>query len=137
MTREANSLACSIALLPERERAIAIASLSEREAEEIIYDWTVWARPKQLPPDWKWYIWLLLSGRGGGKTRSGSELVVEWAKAGIGPIALVGETKADVRDTMVEVGDSAILNVCPPWYKPQYEPSKRRLTFPNGILAMI
>ena len=124
-------------MLPEQERQKAINSLSQKEAEALIYDWEFWARPKQLPPDWDWYIWLLLSGRGGGKTRAGAELTVKWAREGFGPIALVGQTKADVRDTMVEVGDSAILNICPPWFRPEYESSKRRLTFPNGVLAII
>lgn len=124
-------------MLPERERQRAIKSLSQQEAEAILYNWEVWARPKQLPPDWSWYIWLLLCGRGGGKTRTGAELTVRWAKEGFSPIALVGQTKADVRDTMVEVGESAILNICPPWFRPDYESSKRRLTFPNGVLAII
>jgi len=124
-------------LLPEQERTKAIESLSQKEAETLIYDWEVWARPKQLPPDWAWYIWLLLCGRGGGKTRSGAELVNKWARQRFTPIALVGQTKADVRDTMVEVGDSAILNISPPWFMPEYEPSKRRLIWPNGVLGII
>lgn len=124
-------------MLPEQERLKAIESLSQKEAESLLFDWEFWARPKQLPPDWDWYIWLLLSGRGGGKTRTGAELTVKWAKEGFSPIALVGQTKADVRDTMVEVGDSAILNISPPWFRPDYESSKRRLTFPNGALAII
>ena len=132
-----NSLAYSIALLPEQERRKAIESLSPKEAEALLYDWEFWARPKQLPPVWDWYIWLLLSGRGGGKTRTGAELLIKWAKEGFSHMALVGQTKADVRDTMVEVGESAILNICPPWYRPEYEPSKRRLTFPNGVIATI
>ncbi|MFC1929741.1 DNA-packaging protein [Chloroflexota bacterium] len=132
-----NSLALSLAYLPESERLKALNSLTEKEAEALLYDWEFWARPKQLPPDWDWYIWLLLSGRGGGKTRTGAELTIKWAKEKYSPIALVGQTKADVRDTMVEVGESAILNICPPWFRPEYEPSKRRLTFPNGVLAII
>ncbi len=124
-------------MLPEQERQKAINSLSQKEAEALIYDWEFWARPKQLPPAWDWYIWLLLSGRGGGKTRTGAELTIKWAKEGFSPIALVGQTKADVRDTMVEVGDSSILKISPPWFRPEYESSKRRLTFPNGALAII
>jgi len=124
-------------LLPEQERREARRQLSQKEAEALLYDWEFWARPKQLPPAWDWYIWLLLSGRGGGKTRAGAELVIKWAKAGYGPIALVGQTKADVRDTMVEVGDSSILKISPPWFMPEYEPSKRRLTWPNGVLGII
>jgi len=64
-------------------------------------------------------------------------MVRKWAGEGESPIALIGQTKADVRDTMVEVGDSSIIKVCPPWFKPEYEPSKRRLTFPNGAQAII
>ena len=132
-----SSLAQRIALLPEIERLKIVNSLSPSEQETVLFDWTVWAREKQLPPAWDWYIWLLLSGRGGGKTRAGAELVIKWAKAGYGPIALVGQTKADVRDTMVEVGDSSILKISPPWFMPEYEPSKRRLTWPNGVLGII
>jgi len=134
---EKKVLASTLAELSEDERKKIVSKLSEAEAEALLYDWKVWAREKQMPPDWDWYIWLLLSGRGGGKTRSGAELVVKWAKEGHTPIALVGQTKADVRDTMVEVGESAILNICPPWFRPEYESSKRRLTFPNGVLAII
>jgi len=135
--QKGSSLMHSIALLPEQERRKAINRLTQQEAEALLYDWEAWARTDQLPPEWAWHIWLLLSGRGGGKTRAGAEMVVKWAKAGFSPIALVGQTKADVRDTMVEVGASAILNVSPPWFRPEYESSKRRLIFPNGVLAII
>ena len=124
-------------MLPEPERLKELNKLSEKEAESLLYDWEFWARPKQLPPDWAWYIWLILSGRGGGKTRTGAELVIKWARKGYSPIALVGETKADVHDTMVEVGDSSILKISPPWFMPEYEPSKRRLTWPNGVVGII
>jgi len=79
----------------------------------------------------------MLSGRGAGKTRAGSELVIKWAREKYSPIALIGETKADARDTMVELHDSAILKVSPPWFMPVYEPSKRRLIWPNGVVAVI
>ncbi len=128
-------MAYSIALLPEQERKKAVESLSQREAESLIYDWEVWARPKQLPPNWGWYVWLILCGRGGGKTRTGAELVNKWAHEGYSPIALVGATAADARDVMVEEGDSSILKISPPWFMPVYEPSKRRITWPNGVVA--
>lgn len=82
-------------------------------------------------------MWLIRSGRGFGKTRTGAEWVIEQVRQGFQRIALVGQTKADVRDTMMEVGDSSILQRSPPWFKPQYEPTKRRLTWPNGAMAMI
>ena len=131
--QKSNSLAQSIALLPESERLKVLQSLTDKEAQQILYDWEFWARKEQLPPDSDWYVWLILSGRGFGKTRAGNEQVIKWAKQGIGPIALIGQTKADVRDTIVELGDSSILKISPPWFLPEYEPSKRRLTWPNGV----
>lgn len=110
-------------------------SLTDDEAARLAYDWPVWARPEQLPPPGDWFVWLIMAGRGFGKTRAGAEWVIERARQGLGPIALIGETAADVRDTMVELGDSSILKISPPWFYPDYEPSKRRLTWPNGVTA--
>ena len=101
------------------------------------YDWSFWARPEQLPPPGDWLVWLLRSGRGFGKTRTGAQWVINLAQIGFRRIALVGQTKADVRDTMVEVGDSSILKLSPPWFYPDYEPSKRRITWPNGAIGII
>lgn len=112
--------------------------MSDEEAAALLYDWHFWARPNQLPPAGQWHVWLLRSGRGFGKTRTGAEWVRAEVEAGRRRrIALVGQSKADVRDTMVELGESALLNVCPPWFKPVYEPSKRRLVWPNGAVAVI
>ena len=94
------------------------------------------ARPTQLPPpgDW-WQIWLLLAGRGFGKTRTLAEWVCHQTVSGqASRIALVTATAADARDVLVE-GESGILAVAPPWFRPVYEPSKRRLTWPNGAIA--
>jgi len=124
-------------LLPDQERLKAIKSLSQKEAEALLYDWEFWARPSQKPPDWDWFIWLILSGRGFGKTRVGNEMVIRWAQAGYSPIALLGQTKADVRDTIVELGESALLRISPPWFYPEYEPSKRRVTWPNGVVGIV
>ncbi len=123
--------------LPAAVKAQALAGLSEREAAALLYDWSFWARPEQVAPSGAWFVWLLRSGRGFGKTRTGAEWVIERAHSGFRRIALVGQSKADVRDTMVELGDSAILRVSPPWFMPKYEPSKRRLTWPNGAVAMV
>lgn len=124
-------------MLPERKQIEVIKKLSDKEAEELLYNWEYRARPKQLPPLWAWITWLLLSGRGGGKTRVGSEMVRKWAWERYSPIALVGQTKGDVRDTMIEVGKSSILKISPPWFYPNYEPSKRRITWPNGVVGII
>lgn len=119
------------------QRAKALSALTDREALSLIYDWGFWARPDQLPPVGNWFGWLLRSGRGAGKTRTGAQWVIERAKIkGHPPIALIGQTKADVRDTMIELGGSSILKVSPPWFMPKYESSKRRLTWPNGVTAI-
>jgi phage terminase large subunit-like protein len=112
-------------------------SLTEEDIYYLQHDWQLLARPAQRLPLGSWFTWLLRSERGYGKTRTGSETVIEWAMQGYSPIALVGQTKADVRDTMVEIGDSSIMKVAPPWFRPMYEPSKRRLTFPNGSICLI
>ena len=102
---------------------------------EVAHDWRVWRRPKQATPPGNWSMWLILAGRGFGKTRTGSEWVREQVNLGnAAHIALVGPTAADVRDTMIE-GESGILSVFPPGERPHYEPSKRRVTFHNGATA--
>lgn len=82
-----------------------------------------------------WSVWLILSGRGFGKTRTGAEWLRAQAEATPrGRFAIVGQTAADVRDVMIE-GDSGLIAVSPPWFMPKYEPSKRRVTWPNGATA--
>jgi phage terminase large subunit-like protein len=108
-----------------------------QRALELGYDWGFIARPKQLPPVGRWSTWMLRAGRGFGKTKTGAEtvrLLVESGEYGNG--ALVAATAADARDIMVE-GPSGILAVSPPWFCPIYEPSKRRLTWPNGATATL
>jgi len=111
--------------------------MTTKELEAVLYDWPLWARSDQLPPVGEWLIWLLRGGRGSGKTRTGAEFIIDRAKTVSRRIALVGQTKGDVRDTMVEMGDSSILGCSPPWFRPQFEPSKRRLIWPNGCVAML
>ncbi|KKG71003.1 ATP-binding protein [Methanosarcina mazei] len=125
------------AALPESQRDNILKNFSDEELYYLQSDWQLLARPAQLIPPGDWFTWLLRSGRGFGKTRTGSEAVIKWAQAGYSPIALVGQTKADARDTMIEIGDSSIIKVAPSWFMPVYEPSKRRLTFPNGSVCLI
>jgi hypothetical protein len=90
----------------------------------IDWDWTNRARKEQLPPtDDDWLVWLLLAGRGFGKTRTGAETVRALIESGgIRRVALVGPTAADVRSVMVE-GESGLLSVFPSWNPPVYEPA--------------
>lgn len=113
-----------------------IDGLTDEQAMLALYEWKLWARPNQLPPEGDWFCWMMRSGRGAGKTRAGAQWVISRAQKGYKRIALVGQSKADVRDTMIEVGESSILNCSPPWFRPTYEPSKRRLTWPNGCIAI-
>ncbi len=132
-----------LASLPEAQRAEILASLTDPQCEGLQWDWKFWGRPSQHQPQGDWLKWLILAGRGFGKTRSGSEAIREWAcgstplgKGKFSRIALVAETAADARDVMVE-GESGILAVHPPDFRPHYEPSKRRLTWPNGATALL
>ncbi|MDA8116737.1 MAG: terminase family protein [Actinomycetota bacterium] len=95
--------------------------------------WEMVARDKQLLPPGDWSFWLTLAGRGWGKTRTGAETIRIWAEH-YPRLHLIAETAADARDTMVE-GESGILRVSPPWFRPVYQPSKRQLTWPNGAIA--
>jgi predicted phage terminase large subunit-like protein len=110
---------------------------AEQEAAIIAarYFWRGHARPKQLPPEGNWRVWLIRTGRGWGKTRAGAEWIRAEVESGRrGRLALVGRTAADARDVIVE-GESGVLAVCPEWLRPEYEPSKRRLTWANGAIA--
>lgn len=121
--------------MPPRERDRWLRSLTPEQAEALLYDWSFLARPNQLAPAGDWRVWLILAGRGFGKTRIGAE----WIRARVesrqfGRIGLIGQTAADVRDVMIE-GESGLLAISPRWNRPKYEPSKRRLTWPNGAMA--
>lgn len=102
-----------------------------------------WALPHQLPPDGAWKTWVILGGRGAGKTRAGAE----WVRAaveGARPedpgqarrVALVGETVDQVREVMI-MGESGILACSPPDRRPEWEASRKRLVWPNGAVAQV
>jgi len=94
------------------------------------------ARPSQRPPAGDWRVWAYVAGRGAGKTRAGACWVQHRAHKGIMERGcLIAPTTADIRDVMVD-GPSGLLAVAPPWCRPRSEPSKRRLTWPNGAAAI-
>ncbi|MGD9828788.1 MAG: DNA-packaging protein [Hyphomicrobiaceae bacterium] len=125
-----------------------VTSLPASDVEALVHDWLVWARDDQLPPaatatGETWRTWLVLGGRGAGKTRAGAE----WIRAqalGLAPlavepatrIALVGETLDQVRSVMID-GVSGLLAIHPPHQRPVYEATKRRLIWPNGAIAQL
>lgn len=123
----------------------ALASLTDEECEQLLHDWRFLARNSQIAPDGEWQTWLILAGRGFGKTRTGAEWTREQVKAGAGRVHLIAPTASDARDVMVE-GESGLLSVCwagdktkdgTPLGRPSYEPSKRRLTWANGAIATL
>jgi predicted phage terminase large subunit-like protein len=129
-----------LADLSVEARLAFLSSLTEAEAEALLYDWDFNGRPKQLEgmkdPS-SWFVWLILAGRGFGKTRTGAEMVrYQIETLGRRRIGVISPTTADLRDVIVE-GESGIINVFPPWNRPIYEPTKRRVTWPNGAIASL
>jgi phage terminase large subunit-like protein len=129
-------LRAALDTLGEEPRLEFLASLSDSETLALRYDWDFWARDNQRIPDGVWYLWKILAGRGFGKTRTGAETVIEWARTPGTRIALISRIPSDARRVMVQ-GESGIMTCSPPWFMPVYEPAKRLLTWPNGSLAEI
>jgi phage terminase large subunit-like protein len=134
-----------LATLGPGEAAAAIKRLSPEAAETLLWDWTFRARAEQLAPPDPWQTWVLLAGRGFGKTRTGAEWVRDRVKRGFRRIGLIAPTAGDARDVMVE-GESGLLSVCWPkdrtnagegMGRPHYEPSKRRVTWANGAMCTL
>lgn len=132
-----------LATLPQAKRAGVLQSLTPAELEVLGNDplgpceWPFWARPNQLAPPGSWTTWLILAGRGFGKTRSVVEFVQAEVEAGRAKrIGIAGATAGDVRDVLVE-GISGFLAVSREWNRPVYEPAKSRLTWPNGARARL
>lgn len=124
------------ASLPPDQLKAALALLSPADLTSIVYDWRQWARQGQLLPAGEWTTWLILAGRGWGKTRTGAEAVRAWHAQGYRYINFIARTAEDLRTVMVE-GESGILAVCPPEERPIYQPSKARLVWPNGALTLL
>jgi predicted phage terminase large subunit-like protein len=126
------SLAELLGSCPPSERDAIIASLSDKEAAELEWDWRFWGRPEQLSPKGDWNTWLLLAGRGFGKTEAGAQWIRERILSGARHIALIAETQKDLEEVMV----ARILAIHPPKEAPiaRYKPV--RLVWPNGAVAL-
>ena len=103
--------------------------------KRLSWAWHLWARDEQLPPAGDWTYWLILAGRGFGKTRTGAEWVRQQVKT-TRYVNLIGATADDARDIMIE-GESGILAVCPRAERPEYKASQRKLIWPNGASSLI
>lgn len=132
-----------LANLPEEEQEEFLKSLSPEVRASLKYNWQFWARPNQLVPEGNWTTWLILAGRGFGKTRTGAETIRQWVcgDTPLSPgrcsrIALVAETAPDARDVMVE-GPAGLLACHDKAFRPTYFPSKRSVEWPNGAQAIL
>jgi phage terminase large subunit-like protein len=130
-----------LASRPPAEVEDFVAGLSEAAVLALPYLFEFWAMEHQLPPEGDWKSWVILGGRGAGKTRAGAEWVrnqVEGARpmdqGRARRVALVGETIEQVREVMV-FGDSGILACSPPDRMPKWEATRRRLVWANGAIA--
>ena len=128
------------------QRLHILSRLNEAELETLGTTWEIFAHPHQHPPPHAangapWLTWLLIGGRGAGKTRAGAEWIraqalglAPFADQAVSRIALVGETEHDVREVMIE-GVSGLLAVHPRAQRPSWSPSRKRLEWPNGAVA--
>lgn len=120
-----------------------LKGLSDNALKALPWIFDFWAMPHQLPPEGAWKTWVIMGGRGAGKTRAGAEWVraeVEGATP-LAPgrssrVALVGETIDQVRDVMI-MGESGILACSPPDRRPVWEAGRKRLVWPNGATAQV
>jgi phage terminase large subunit-like protein len=119
------------------ERRAQLAKMSEAQRRGLHTHWRIWAHEGQVPPGGSWHTWLIMAGRGYGKTRAGAEWVRAVAEADpTARIALVGASLGEVRRVMVE-GPSGLLAVAPAGNRPAYEPSKRQLSWAKGAVATL
>lgn len=126
-----------LASLPQVKINAFLDDLNPQELRFLAHDWRFWARDSQWPPAGAWTTWLILGGRGAGKTRAGAEWIAGEVRAGrAGRIALVGESYADAREVMVE-GPSGLRALGPDHAKPRYEATRRRLLWSNGAVAVV
>ncbi|MGZ8287137.1 MAG: DNA-packaging protein [Allosphingosinicella sp.] len=130
------SLAERVALLPPPLRTAFLESLSRDEKLLLLAHWEGEGRPGQLRPDGDWRIWMIMGGRGYGKTRAGAQWMLALARTPKSRLALVGPTEDEVRSVMVE-GSSGILASASDDERPAWEPSLGRLTWANGTQAFV
>ena len=139
------SQADRLALLSPTDRAAVLDKLTPAQLKALQWDWGFWGRPEQQMPAGDWFVWLILSGRGWGKTRTATENISRMLR-GPSPLiappgapklmSFVADTAFDMRQYSIE-GPSGFLNVGPPEYRPSHRPGKTTLEWPNGAKALL
>jgi phage terminase large subunit-like protein len=131
------SQASRLAHQPKWLQEQILSKLSKDQLKNLPFDWSFWARPKQMAPPGPWDIWLINAGRGFGKTRAGAQWVQQKADENPGcEIAIVGPTTGSIRRTMV-AGESGILKISPPWNKATYHPASTLIKWKNGSIGYL
>lgn len=134
-------LARELHALKRTERLAALALMKPNTIaalRQLDYEWLLFARDEQLPPEgeysrWRW--WVMCGGRGGGKTRSAVEYVIDWAWNHPGDrAAFVSKDVSGYRRIMLR-GNSGILKRSPPWFRPRWWKTDKLLEWPNGTIA--
>ena len=118
MCKSSDSRAAYLLGLELSERQQLLTKMSKRQHLSLRHHWRLWAHAGQLPPEGEWHSWLILAGRGFGKTRAGAEWVRAIAQGD--PAARIALVAATLRGQ-----------------RPRFEPSRRLLTWPNGAQAML
>lgn len=124
--------------LDSRKEYISTLSVEQRKLlSEALQanDWRVIARPEQLAPSGQWQNWLIMAGRGFGKTRCLSEWIIKRSKK-YTRTNIIGATADDARDILIE-GESGILACCKKDYTPRYIKNERKLKWPNGAISSV
>lgn len=123
--------------MPSADFAAWVRRIDDNKAAPLLTDWSWWCRSDQCPPGGDWHVWMLLAGRGFGKTRTGAEWIRGYAEANPGArIALVAASLHEGRQVMIE-GESGLLAIAPDHDRPDYESSLRRLSWSNGAVATL
>jgi phage terminase large subunit-like protein len=130
----------------ERESLKAyLRGLTSEQQTDLYFDWRFWGRPEQQLPPGDWFVWLIMTGRGWGKTRTATENIARMLRGPspfIAPpdapavLSVVADTSFDLRQYSIE-GPSGFLNVGPPEHRPKYHPSQMTLEWANGCRALL
>jgi phage terminase large subunit-like protein len=134
-----------LGLASPSERSSFFRGLTEAQLQRFPYDWGVWGRTDQQMPPGDWFIWLIMTGRGWGKTRTATENISRLVRGDTPLIAppgapavmsFVADTAFDMRQYSIE-GVSGFLNIGPPSFRPHYHPGQSTLIWPNGCRALL
>ncbi len=126
-----------LATLDEGARNDIISTLTDNEAINASTDWFLQARREQMPPQWDWFIWVVMAGRGWGKNWTGANwLVNEHVAKRAKNSAIIAATSADLRRFCID-GPSGILSLSPSWFRPEYKPATSKLIWPDGAITSL